>query len=298
MEEQKKENLWFIFIIAVLFIGVGAIYLSLNKGEDADEKPITEEVIIPDDLRIQDRPEIRYPVPEQPKDEEEEVVVMMDDTEEPEEAESEPQPQPEPVAETEPEQTITEKPETLPEALEKFLGNKLEELFITTGLVRNFVVTVDNMTGRKLPQRFSFTKRPEGKFAVIKEPNEDKFLDPINYQRYASVIKLFATVDLQQLVSVYVRYYHLFQSAYEELGYPGRYFNDRLVEVIDHLLATPKVTGRIALLQPKVYYQFANPDLEALSAGQKILIRIGPANADVVKLRLTELRQLLTNLET
>ena len=294
MEEQKKENLWFILIIAILFIGVGVIYFSLEGEKDREQKTITEEVAIPDELRIPDRPEIRYPVQQpQEKEEEQPVVVMMDEGED-EEAVPEPVPEPEP--ETKPAPEVPQKVETLQEALQKFFGNKLEELFITNGLVRNFVVTVDNMTGRKLPQRFSFAKPPEGKFAVIKEANDDKFLDPINYQRYAPVIQLIATVDLQKLVSIYVRYYHLFQSAYEELGYPDRYFNDRLVEVIDHLLATPKVTGKISLLQPKVYYQFANPDLEALSAGQKILIRVGPANADVIKLRLTELRELVTNL--
>ena len=39
---------------------------------------------------------------------------------------------------------------------------------------------------------------------------------------------------------VYERLYPLFQQAYEDLGYPGKYFNDRLVEVIDHLLQTPE----------------------------------------------------------
>ena len=46
-------------------------------------------------------------------------------------------------------------------------------------------------------------------------------------------------------VALYARLYPLFQQAYEELGYPGRYFNDRLVEVIDDLLATPEPTGPV-----------------------------------------------------
>ena len=46
-------------------------------------------------------------------------------------------------------------------------------------------------------------------------------------------------------MALYVRLYPLFQRAYEELGYPGQYFNDRVVEVIDSLLATPNVTEPI-----------------------------------------------------
>jgi len=120
------------------------------------------------------------------------------------------------------------------------------------------------------------------------------FLDPANYDRYSAFVRLAESVDLQRLVNIYVRYYHRFQEAYENLGYPDRYFNDRLVGVIDNMLASPEVTGRIALVQPKVFYRFSNPKLQALSAGQKILIRMGPDNADRVKVRLRELRRLLT----
>jgi len=82
----------------------------------------------------------------------------------------------------------------------------------------------------------------------------------------------------------------LFQQAYEDLGYPGRFFNDRLVEVIDHLLAAPEPQGPIQLVQPKVFYQFADARLEDLSAGQKLLIRMGPANERSLKAKLRDLR--------
>lgn len=88
----------------------------------------------------------------------------------------------------------------------------------------------------------------------------------------------------------------MFQQAYQDLGYPGRYFNDRFVEVIEHLLDAPEVRGPIRLLQPKVFYTFADPDLEALSTGQRILIRIGPDNAMKVKAKLKELRRIIMTL--
>ena len=55
----------------------------------------------------------------------------------------------------------------------------------------------------------------------------------------------------QQLASIYVRYYPLFQEAYEELGYPGRYFNDRVIEIIDHLLQTPDIVEPIFILNSR-----------------------------------------------
>ena len=85
----------------------------------------------------------------------------------------------------------------------------------------------------------------------------------------------------------------LFQESYENLGYPDKYFNDRLVEVIDHLLATPTPNGPVKLIQPRVFYEYADPALEQLSAGQKVLIRMGNANAAQLKKKMREFRALI-----
>ncbi len=47
------------------------------------------------------------------------------------------------------------------------------------------------------------------------------------------------------------------------------------------------------MMQPKVFYEFTDPDLETRSAGQKMLIRMGAENARRVKAKLAEIRQAL-----
>jgi hypothetical protein len=89
---------------------------------------------------------------------------------------------------------------------------------------------------------------------------------------------------------VYERLYPLFQQAYEDLGYPGKYFNDRLVETIDDMLQAPEVAAPIQLVQPKVFWEYADASLESRSAGQKLLIRMGPANARLIKAKLRDFR--------
>jgi len=93
---------------------------------------------------------------------------------------------------------------------------------------------------------------------------------------------------------VYLRFYPLFQKAYQDLGYPTGYFNDRLVKVIDMLLATPQIAAPIDLVRPNVMYVYADPKVESLPAGQKLLIRMGTDNAAVVKAKLMELRAIIT----
>jgi hypothetical protein len=53
------------------------------------------------------------------------------------------------------------------------------------------------------------------------------------------------------------------------------------------------VRDPIALQRPNVLYEFADPELESLSAGQKLLIRMGSQNAGRIKGKLKEWRAAL-----
>jgi hypothetical protein len=136
--------------------------------------------------------------------------------------------------------------------------------------------------------------RPVGGSVVTTQADGRILLRADNAERYATYLRVMEQAETQKLVQAYVHFNPLFQKAYEELGYPHGYFNDRLVEVIDHLLATPDVPAPIDLTQPKVLYEFADPSLEQRSAGQKMLIRMGPVNESRVKAKLRDIRRALT----
>jgi hypothetical protein len=103
------------------------------------------------------------------------------------------------------------------------------------------------------------------------------------------------SADINNVADTYHRFYPLFQKAYVNLGYPDGYFNDRLIEVIDHLLATPVVEPPIVLDRPNVLYRFADPELEALSSGRKLLIRMGNEHAEKIKNSLRDLRAAIVD---
>jgi hypothetical protein len=170
------------------------------------------------------------------------------------------------------------------------LGSKpVEQFLVQENIVRHVVVTIDNLPRKKAAVDLRPVKPTPGE-TVIASQGDTTTLGAANYARYAPFIHLVETTDPKTLASVYFHLYPLFQQAYEDLGYPGRFFNDRLVEVIDHLLAAPEPQGPIELVQPKVFYQFADPKLEDLSAGQKLLIRMGPANERSLKAKLRDFR--------
>lgn len=250
-DEQRK---WLYYAIpVVVVIGVGAALYWARTHQGVEEPPAAQAPAPPATVE----PPVKYPIEDEPAQE---------------------QPLP----------ALAESDPVMHESLSGVFGRALEEHLVPTDIIRNIVVTIDNLPRKKTaPQRWP-VKPTTGAFAA--SGAEELTLSEANYERYAPVVKLVQNVDAGQVAALYRRFYPLFQEAYVDLGYPEGYFNDRLVEVIDHLLATPEVQGPIRLTQPGVFYEFADASLEERSAGQKLLIRMGPQNATAIKTKLRELR--------
>jgi len=193
--------------------------------------------------------------------------------------------------------------EGVPAAIEGLVGKPGMSTFRLDDFPRRVVATVDNLPReRASPALWPVVATP-GRFTV-RTSGDATVIDPDNGQRYAPFLQMIERVDLRQAVGVYRRMLPLLQPAYEALGYPGKSFDERLVAVIDHLLAAPEPAGPIRVhlptfagpvqpSRPWLLYEFDDPALEGLSAGQKLLVRMGPVDERRVKLRLRELRALL-----
>jgi hypothetical protein len=183
------------------------------------------------------------------------------------------------------------------DALTKLLGaQRVAQFFITDDFVRRFVATIDNLPREKAAANMRpvkpLTTTSAGAFK-INGSADSLSINPDNSARYTPWVQLLESVNTSALVATYVRLYPLFQEAYKEQGYPKGYFNDRLIEAIDNALGAPNISTPIALTQPRVMYQFSDAKLESLSAGQKIMLRMGSANEARVKAKLNEVRAAL-----
>ncbi len=178
----------------------------------------------------------------------------------------------------------------LERALAALVGRaRLERRLRLEEIIRRVVVTVDNVPKRRLPLRYFPLRPAPGRLEVrrIGGPTAGRYvLSAKNYARYTPYVDLLEAAGPKRLAAVYLRFYPLFQQAYRDLGYPYGYFNDRLVRAIDVLLAAPEPSTPVRLVRPSVYYKFADPRLEALPAGQKVLIRMGQKSERRVKVWL------------
>jgi hypothetical protein len=188
--------------------------------------------------------------------------------------------------------------------LRGLLGNKAVSSFLNLdGFARRFVATVNNLANESAPPERWPVRQMTGRFEA--DPRDDHFvIGARNPARYAPFVSFVEGVDSKKAVATYVAMYPLLQRAYEDLGEPVPYFNDRVVAIIDNLLATPEV-GEVRLKHINVdggstssaarLYVYEDPALERASAGQKILLRVGSENAKRLKAKLAELRALLVS---
>jgi hypothetical protein len=184
-------------------------------------------------------------------------------------------------------------------AVVDLVGRKaVSTFFRLDDAIRRFVATVNNLATDGATADLWPVNRTPGRFET--ETRDGATVPSAhNAERYAPFVRFAAGIDTARAVAMYVRLYPLLQRAYEDLGYPGTYLNDRVVTVIDNLLATPNVSGpiRVKRVGPDGgtsgsagLYLYEDSALEAATAGQKILLRMGTENRSKLIAKLTEIR--------
>src|SRR5206468_8565598 len=104
-------------------------------------------------------------------------------------------------------------------AVVQLFGRKAaQSMFQLDDFPRRVVATVDNLGRAQAPSRLWPVHPSAGRFSA----------GPDNALRYAPFVQLVESVAMRQSVPPDARLYPQFQKAYEDLGYPRGYFNDRL----------------------------------------------------------------------
>jgi hypothetical protein len=262
-----------VWIVILVLAAAAAWYLSVRQ----DQAQVDQAVVTPPPVAAAPEPE-RYPV--------EEIRT--------------PSPEPDP-SDFDSESTDTPAPEPLPALSESdpevlaqaaALSPALESLLIPEFVLSRVVATVDALDGRRVAPPMRPTTSVPGRFRVL-EAGDDAVISPENAERYAPFVAVIENLDTDQLVALYLRYYPLLQEAYTDLDKDDDRFNDRVVEILDLLLATPEPVGLIEVKQNEAVYEFVDPELESLAVGQKALLRLSQEQRQVVKDRLRALRSAL-----
>ncbi len=274
-----------IVLIAAL-IGVLVAAVWWFEFAEREETRVGERVQVPE---ASGQPEPRHPLPEpitridprpdQPDDETVRDEQRLDD---------EPRPDPLPPLE--------DSDAYLAELLEALLGNdRMADWLVRERIAERAVVFINSLDNTPVPVEYRPVVPVPGSPRVAQE-NEETRWSEANFSRYQPLIDSLKSISPAEAASLYTSHYPLLQEAHAALAPETAYFNDRLVDIIDHLLDMPGIgDSEFALERYEAVYRFADEALEEASAGHKILMRMGPEHAGAVRDWLTRFRAEITN---
>lgn len=162
----------------------------------------------------------------------------------------------------------------------------------TDGLIRNLVVSVDNVARGTSPSPHLRRLAPDRPF--VAQARDGAFvIDARSYRRYDGIADTVGALDANGLARTYSILRPRLQEAYRELGYPDGNFDVPVERAITRLLDTPILEQEVDVRPAPVLYKFTNERIENLTPAQKQLLRMGPRNARLVQDKLRELAAAL-----
>ena len=164
---------------------------------------------------------------------------------------------------------------------------RLAAWLATDGLIRNFVVVVENVAHGATPAPHLRTLRPSDKF-VVSDRDGVLFVDPRGYERFDAFAEAAGSIDPAGSANVYATLKPRIEEAYRELGRDDS-FDQALEQAIVMVLQTPRVDGDVPLVLGPVGYRYEDPALERLTSAQKQVLRMGPRNTALLQESLREI---------
>lgn len=168
------------------------------------------------------------------------------------------------------------------------LSELLDEQRIAQWLVRDrlaerLVVFVDSLDRLPAPVEMWPVVPVPGR-PYIDADHSELYWSERNFARYRPLVDMLETIDPADAAKLYIRHHPILQEAHFALATETPYFNDRLVELIDHLLDSEDAPPTAIALEPyEALFRLADEDMEEASAGHKIMWRIGPEQAARVR---------------
>ncbi|HZI13261.1 MAG TPA: DUF3014 domain-containing protein [Myxococcus sp.] len=159
-------------------------------------------------------------------------------------------------------------------------------------LLRRFVVVVNGMASGESPRAAVAFLAPGGAFQVRQKAGRT-FIEKKGYARYDVIGKVVGSLNADVLVSAYQEVRHLAARIHQESAQPGNGFDSTLRRALEQVLAVPVLDGDVEVQARGAGYVYADPSLEGLTAAQKHLLRMGPANLRLIQGKVREVSQRL-----
>lgn len=212
-------------------------------------------------------------------------------------AEPAPEPQPEPPAKPlpkpDPLPKLDESDDTVRDAIADIpLGTAGQQYLLPGNIIERSTSVVYLMAEGEVPYKLLPIARPKVAFPIT-DDGLQVTADPAGYARYDALAKWIESLDVEALLSALDWLLPLFREAWSYYGEGESSFDQAVLNTLDLIIYTPEVNvSEARLFLKEAVWLYEDPAIEGLAPIQKQVLRMGPANATIVKDKADEGRTL------
>ena len=172
------------------------------------------------------------------------------------------------------------------------LGTTGQQYVIPGNIIERSASLIYLMAQGDVPYKLLPVSRPKAAFP-ISDDGTQVVTDPAGFERYDAMTQWLQGLDLAALLSSLESFIPLFREAWSYYGEDPAAFDMAIVTMLDLVIATPEINlSEARLIRREAVWIFEDPAIEGLSPIQKQVLRMGPANAEIVKAKAAEARGL------
>lgn len=160
------------------------------------------------------------------------------------------------------------------------------------GILRRLISAVSSLAEGASPGAMLGFLVPEKPFSVT-ENEATTVISQESYARYDPLVRVAESLDPAAVARAYELLSPTIESLYRELAPPGRTFRMTIEGAAERLITVSVPTGELEVVLDGALYRFADPQLEAKSAAEKHLLRMGPENMRRLQAKLRAIEQAL-----
>ena len=215
----------------------------------------------------------------------------------PAEPEPDPKPELEPPAERtpdlEPLPKLDESDDAVRDAVADIpLGTAGQQYLLPGSIIERSTSVIYLMAEGEVPYKLLPIARPKAAFR-ISDDGLQVTADPAGYARYDALANWIESLDIEALLSALDWLLPLFREAWSFYGESESSFDQAVLDTLDLIISTPLVdVSEARLFLKEAVWLFEDPAIEGLAPMQKQVLRMGPANATVIRRKAGEARFL------
>lgn len=212
-------------------------------------------------------------------------------------AEPAPEPQAEPPAEPTPEPDplpkLDESDDAVRDAVADIpLGTAGQQYLLPGNIIERSASAIYLMAEGQVPYKLLPIARPKAAFPIT-DDGLKVTADAAGYARYDALAEWLESLDIKALLSALDWLLPLFREAWSFYGESESSFDQTVLSTLDLILYTPEVdVSEARLFLKEAVWLYEDPATEGLPPIQKQVLRMGPANATIVKDKAGEARSL------